>query len=387
MADLSSHVRTQPRTLLVLLLGAVLAIGACADEDPTLTPGIGETPGEPAPIDSPEAPTPDSDETGQAPGGQTPGDPAPGEEPDIAAPFMTADLPDLIEAVEPSVVAIQRGGGGEGSGVIWGADGIIVSNHHVVVDAAGLEVVFTDGTRAEATVVASDPRVDLAVLRVDRSDLPVAEFRDDLPRVGELAVAIGNPLGFQGSATLGIISGVGRAVPGSARVSPALVDLIQTDAPISPGNSGGALVGADGRVIGINVAYIPPAGGAVSIGFAIPAATVVDVVTQLLENGTVQHAYLGVEPATLRPGMAPGTDLGTDRGAIVMNIVPGGPASQVGMEAGDVIVGFAGEAIGSAEELLGAIRRAAPGDTVEVTFLRGGAEQTIDVTLGELPNG
>jgi serine protease DegQ len=389
------------RTLVALLAALVLALAACGEEDgPGLTPGIGESPDPAVPLESPEAPSPDPgagegttgagegtgageapDTQGAQPGGQD------GQTSGDAPPFMTADLPDLIEAVQPSVVAILRGAGGEGSGVIWSADGIIVSNHHVVADAGGIVVVFADGSRADATVVASDPRVDLAVLEVDAADLPEAAFRDDLPRVGELAVAIGNPLGFQGSATLGIVSGVGRSVPGSARVSPALVDLIQTDAPISPGNSGGALIGSDGRVMGINVAYIPPAGGAVSIGFAIPAPTVVDVVTQLLENGVVEHAYLGIMPATLRPGMAPGPDLGVDEGAAVLEVVAGGPAADAGIQAGDVIVRFNDTPITSAEDLFAALRGSNPGDEVTVALVREGSEQEVTVVLGDLPNG
>src|SRR3954471_17046003 len=194
----------------------------------------------------------------------------------------TPSIPDLVDRVRPSVVAILRRDGAQGSGVIARADGVIITNDHVVEGVQTVTVVYADGRRDQAGVKATDPRSDLAVIHVDRSGLPAATFRDDEPRVGELALAIGNPLGFAESVTAGIVSGLGRSIPGSASTSPALIDLIQTDAAISPGNSGGGLVSGDGQFIGINVAYIPPSGGAVSIGFAIPSPTVTDVVDQLL---------------------------------------------------------------------------------------------------------
>jgi len=296
-------------------------------------------------------------------------------------------LPDLIDAVRPSVVAILRQDGGEGSGVVWSSEGIIVTNDHVVRGVREVDVAFSDGQRVPGEVLASDPRTDLAVVRAARDDLPAATFRDDLPRVGELAIAIGAPLGFEQSATAGIISGVGRSIPGSALVSPALVDLIQTDAAISPGNSGGALVGADGRVIGVNVAYIPPEAGAVSIGFAIPAPTVVDVVEQLLDDGQVEHAYLGVQPVTVDPQTAAAYGLAVEAGAAVTAVVAGSPAAAAGLRPGDVVVAFGDTRVESAEDLLAALRRARPGDRVTLTFVRGEDETTVDVVLGDLPRG
>lgn len=288
--------------------------------------------------------------------------------------------------VRPSVVAILREDGGEGSGVIWSADGVIITNNHVVESLDEVIVVYADGQRDTAVVEATDPRSDLAVIRVDRADLPAATFRQDLPRVGELALAIGNPLGFEESVTAGIISGLGRSIPGSAATAPALIDLVQTDAPISPGNSGGALVGEDGQIIGVNVAYIPPGGGAVSIGFAIPAPTAVDVVEQLLATGTVEHAYMGIRPATLDLPTARAYDLPVEAGAVLLDVVDGGPAAEAGLEPGDIVVALDGEPVEAAEDLLTLLRRHRPGDDVEVVYLRQDAtERSATVTLADLP--
>ncbi len=301
----------------------------------------------------------------------------------------TGDIPAIVAQVQPSVVTIRREGG-EGSGVIWSAEGDIVTNHHVIEGADEVVVAFADGSRAPGEVVASDPRSDLAVVRVERSEggglLPAAEFATELPPVGSLAIAMGNPLGFENSVSAGIVSGHHRAVPGAAaQGAPGLVDLIQTDAPISPGNSGGALVGADGRVIGVNVAYSPPQAGSVSIGFAIPAPTVRDVVEQLLEDATVDHPWLGVQPAQLTSQIAEQFGLATDTGALVIDLAPTGPAAQAGIEPGDVIVAVDDQPVEAVEELLSALRQREVGDQVTVHVLRGDEEQAFAVTLGDVP--
>ncbi|HEX2273030.1 MAG TPA: trypsin-like peptidase domain-containing protein, partial [Acidimicrobiales bacterium] len=262
-----------------------------------------------------------------------------------------AQIPDLVDRVEPSVVAILTDEG-QGSGVVWDADGAVVTNHHVVTGAAQVEVAFADGRRVDADVVATDPQTDLAVVRADRSELPAASFADALPRVGELAIAIGNPLGFENTVTAGIISGLGRAIPGAALEAPALIDLIQTDAAISPGNSGGALVNAEGRVVGINVAYIPPTAGAESLGFAIPAPTVRDVVTQLIDTGRVRHAFFGVRPGRLTPEIARQLNVEQDRGVVVLEVTPGSPAASAGIEPGDVLLRAGDRDLQSVEDFL-----------------------------------
>jgi serine protease Do len=233
---------------------------------------------------------------------------------------------------------------------------------------------------SDARVRASDPYTDLAVLEVDASDLPAARFTDDLPRVGEPVLAVGNPLGFEGTVTSGIVSGLHRDVPSGGR-TPALVDLIQTDAPISPGNSGGALVALDGRVVGINVAYLPPAQGAVSIGFAIPAPTVTDVVDDLLDDGVADHPYLGVALSQLTPQIAERFDIQARSGAIVGTVAEDSPAMDAGLMPGDVVVEFAGRRVIAVEDVYAAIRENAPGDTVELSVIRDGRPVTLRARL------
>ena len=295
-----------------------------------------------------------------------------------------AQIPDLVDRVEPSVVAILTDGG-QGSGVVWDADGAVVTNDHVVAGARQVEVAFADGRRSEAEVVATDPQTDLAVVRADRSELPTASFADTLPRVGELAIAIGNPLGFENTVTAGIISGLGRAIPGAAQQSPALIDLIQTDAAISPGNSGGALVNAAGQVVGINVAYIPPVAGAESLGFAIPAPTVRDVVTELLDTGRVRHAFFGVRPGRLTPEIARRLDVDRDSGVLVLEVTAGSPAASAGIAPGDVLLRAGDRQLETVEDCLAVLRGRDPGDSLEVMIARGGDERTVTVRLGERP--
>jgi serine protease DegQ len=297
------------------------------------------------------------------------------------------DIPELVEGVAPSVVTIfveGAQGEGAGSGVIWDEEGRIVTNNHVVEGAGAIEVALANGTRLEGRVIGADPRTDLAVVDVDRDGLPAAEFADGLPRVGELAIALGSPLGLANTVSAGIVSALHRDLP-SGGTTPALIDLIQTDAAISPGNSGGALVDGDGEVIGVNVAYIPPEARAVSIGFAIPAPVVRDVVPQLIEDGEAEHAYLGVRPIPVTDDLSSSFDLGVEEGVLVQSVAQGSPAAGAGLRSGDVIVELGGDPIRTAEDLYSAIRRRDPGDAVEVTVVRGGERDTFNVTLARLP--
>jgi serine protease DegQ len=312
------------------------------------------------------------------------------EERDASAPPAAgfASIADVIDEVEPSVVTILvRGAAGEGSGsgVIWDDEGRIVTNHHVVTGAQEVEVVLASGAQLDGRVVGGDERTDLAVVEVDREGLPAAEFADGLPRVGELAIALGSPLGLANTASAGIVSALHRDLPSGGQ-TPALVDLLQTDAAISPGNSGGALVGADGEVLGINVAYIPPEARAVSIGFAIPAPTVRDIVPELIESGRVEHAYLGVSPAPVTEALSRSFDLGTDRGALVQAVSPGTPAERAGVRQGDVIVAIDGEPIATVEDLYAALRDYSPGDAATVTVVRERDRREVEVRLGRLPD-
>ena len=305
------------------------------------------------------------------------------------SPTERADIPAIVDRLSPSVVAVlaeSDRGRGEGSGVVWSADGVIVTNHHVVAGARRVQVRLASGKALPARVVASDPRTDLAVLRVEGERLPAAVFAEGLPRVGELAVAIGNPLGFEGTATAGIVSGLDRALPTGGQ-TPALVGLIQTDAPISPGNSGGALVDARGRVIGINVAYVPPAAGAVALGFAIPAPRAQDVVRDLLADGKVDHPYLGLALAPVPPGAQERLGAPADAGAVVTAVAPDGPAEAAGVRPGDVIVAIGDRDVEQVEDVYAALRERDAGERIAVRIARAGGEpRELTVRLGELPS-
>ncbi len=293
-------------------------------------------------------------------------------------------IPSIVDDVEPVVVAVLTDNG-EGSGVVYRADGIVVTNHHVIASADRVTVAFADGRRTPAHVLASDELTDVAVLRVDRRSLPVARFASELPMVGELAVAIGDPLGFDNSATAGIVSGLHRSIPGSTAQSLALVDLIQTDAPISPGNSGGALVGDDGRVLGLNVAFIPPQANAVSIGFAIPAATVVRVADELLADGRATHVFFGIRPGSVTKQIADRLGLPTADGVLVLAVVPDGPADHARIRGGDLITRIGGTRVPTVEAFLGELRRHRAGDDVRVTVLRNDREEVLSARLSTRP--
>ncbi|HWB72421.1 MAG TPA: trypsin-like peptidase domain-containing protein [Egibacteraceae bacterium] len=301
----------------------------------------------------------------------------------------------VAQAVLPAVVQvdIDRGGrlglgSGNGSGVVYRSDGYIITNNHVVAAAAReLDVVFSDRSRAAAQVVGRDELTDLAVLKVDRRGLTAIQVGDSSQlHVGELAVAVGSPFGLEGSVTAGIISALNRPiqVPGPGGEPLALPNVIQTDAPINPGNSGGALVGGDGRLIGINSVILTAGGpGNAGVGFAIPVNTAVSVADELIEQGFVSHPLLGVLGVSLTPGQS--ERVGVDSGAVVELVEPGSPAALAGLRPEDVIVALSGEPIDSMEDLVVAIRNREVGETVTITYIRGGAERTAEATLVERP--
>jgi serine protease DegQ len=308
------------------------------------------------------------------------------------APFDFPDeIPELLADVQPSVVSIDlvtEAGPGAGSGVIVRSDGLVVTNAHVVSVAEQVIVVLADGTRLEGTVEAADPFTDLAIVRVDRTGLPAATIAERYPTVGEPVVAVGNPLGFENTVTSGIVSGIQRSIPGSAsQAGQALVDLVQTDAAISPGNSGGGLVDSTGEIIGINVAFIPPVSGAVNLGFAIPGPTVSDVVEELLEDGEVDHPFLGLQLSTVTPQITEQLDIDAAAGAAVLDVVADGPAAQAGLEPGDVVVEAAGRDIRDVGQLLTVLRRFEAGDELPLTVNRDGEELAGTVELGSRPVG
>ena len=308
----------------------------------------------------------------------------------------------VAAVVGPSVVQVNvkvpqqtpfgtQQGEGLGSGVIYSEDGHIITNDHVVRGASGVEVAFADGSTAPAEVVGSDPTSEIAVLKVDRNDLPAATFKtDEPPIVGQLAVAIGSPAGFEATVTSGIVSAAGRDFPpeltGGGNAARALTDLIQTDAAISPGNSGGALVDRNGNIIGINVAYLPPSEtGAVNLGFAIPADTAVSIADQLIETGEVTTPYLGVGTIPLTPEVVEQFNLPVESGELVQTVGAGSGAEAAGVRRGDVITAFGDDTVESYGDLLGALRDQQPGDTVTLTVVRAGEERTLKATLGESP--
>ena len=304
--------------------------------------------------------------------------------PALTTPSGAPELPQVVERLSPSVVTV-RAGEGLGSGVVYKPD-VVITNQHVVTTARDVTIDYADGTSSPATVLATDALTDLAVIRTARTGLPVPTFRTDRPRRGETVLAIGSPLGFENTVTAGIVSALNRQIPGSAQESQALVDLIQVDAAISPGNSGGALIDAAGNVIGINEAYIPPAAGAVSLGFAIPAATAVDIADQLLADGTATHPYLGASLGRLTPQIRGSLGVQAEAGAVVLAVQPGGPTATAGIRPGDVIVGLAGRDVDTVEDLLGALRATEPGQQAPIAVIRGGARQDLTVTIGSEPS-
>lgn len=293
-------------------------------------------------------------------------------------------IPAIVDAVQPSVVTIFTETG-LGSGVIYSEDGVIITNEHVIRGNVDVEIAFADGQRVAGRVSAADRISDLALVQADRGNLPAAEFETELPDIGELAIVIGSPLGFESTVTAGIISGLHREIPGSASTSQSLVDLIQTDAPISPGNSGGAVVNGRGQIIGISEAYIPPSAGAVALGFAIPAATATEVAGELLEDGTADHSYVGIVPGAITPEIAEQLGLEDATGVAVLSVAEGGPAERAGIRPGDILLSIDGEQLRSPEDLLAALRQREPGDEITLDVQRGGRSETVDVTLTDRP--
>jgi serine protease Do len=281
--------------------------------------------------------------------------------------------------VSPAVVSVTRQGG-MGSGVIIRKDGVIVTNNHVVGDASEVRVKLADGRRLVGKVLGTDPSVDVAIVKVDGSDLPVAPMADsDRLEVGQSAIAIGNPLGFERTVTRGVVSAVNRTVGDSE-----LDGLIQTDASINPGNSGGPLIDSSGRVIGINTLVVR-AQGANGLGFAVPINNARDVADQVLKNGHVTHVMLGVQVGDITPEIAQRFNLSVMRGALVAGVVEGSPADRAGLKEGDVITQVGDAQVAGSGDVRRQIRGHAAGDTVSVRVRRGNESLTLNVRLAEAP--
>ena len=298
---------------------------------------------------------------------------------DLLDAYSTAVV-HAVETIGPAVVRVERKQGG-GSGVIFTPDGFVLTNSHVVHKADRLTVTLSDGRATRGDLVGDDPHTDLAVLRIDASSLPWAGLGDSRRvRVGQMAIAIGNPFGFHHSATAGIVSGVGRSLrAGSGRL---MDDIIQTDAALNPGNSGGPLATSRAEVIGINTATILPAQG---LCFAVASNTARFVAARLISDGRIRRSYIGVGgqnvPVPRRPGdRAQVTALS---GVLVMSVEPGSPASHSGLAAGDIIIGFADLPVTGVDDLHRILTAERIGVPATMTTLRNGVRQQITVTPEE----
>ena len=271
---------------------------------------------------------------------------------------------------------------GLGSGVIMTADGTILTNNHVVEGARRVSVALTDGREFTAKVVGTDAASDLAVVRIEAKGLPTLPVADsDRVRVGDVVLAVGNPLGIGQTVTMGIISAKGRQTD---QDNSSYEDFLQTDAPINRGNSGGALITTTGELVGINSQIMSPSGGSIGIGFAIPSNMAENVMSQLVATGHVRRGLLGVTAQGLTSDMAKSLGLSSVRGALVDEVTPDSPAASAGVKQGDVIVGVNGQPISDSSDLRNRISALAPGSHVELDIQRDNARQKVTATLSEV---
>ena len=275
--------------------------------------------------------------------------------------------------------AIKRREQSLGSGVIFTPDGYVLTNNHVIAGADDIQVMLYDGRVAHARVVGSDNDTDLAVLKVDAGRLPSISTSADLPQVGDVVLAIGNPFGIGQTVTMGIVSAIGRQLA----LSP-YEDFIQTDAAINSGNSGGALVNARGQLVGINTAMLERGVGAEGIGFAIPVRTAKMVLEQIVEHGSVVRGWLGADYAGLTVAADSGLPAAA-RGATVTDVYPGGPAAKAGLRPGDVLLQVGKQPVIDPADLRNREAEMKPGTTVEVSGLRDGTPFHTDVVLARRP--
>ena len=333
-------------------------------------------------------------------------------------PYTHGELPDftgLVDEVSPAVVKIntlsnsqrqssqqqmpdifrdlfeQRGRPrppaqtvrSSGSGFVISSDGYILTNHHVVDQAEEIQVLFADRSEYEATIIGTDRRSDLALLKIDAKGLKSLKFGDsEQVQVGEWVLAIGSPFGLDYSVTAGIVSAIGRSIPNAQREN--YVPFIQTDVAINPGNSGGPLFNLEGQVVGINSQIFSRSGGSIGLSFSIPSYVAQRVVEQLKEAGTVRRGWLGVAIQDINKSLAESLQLDRPQGALINAVEPEGPADQGGIEPGDVIVTFDGQVIVDADDLPHVVGMVTPDSEVKVEIVREGRRKTIKVEVGEL---
>ncbi|RLT24511.1 MAG: PDZ domain-containing protein [Chloroflexi bacterium] len=293
------------------------------------------------------------------------------------------DVPDVVAKVAPAVVTVINRMG-SGSGAVISPDGYIITNHHVIEGNTSLEVIFSDGTQRPAELVGDDPLMDLALVKVSGpidAYLPIGD--SDALRQGETVIAIGSPLGeFKNSVTVGVISALNRNLGEGAPEG-----LIQTDAAINRGNSGGPLLNMRGEIIGINTLVVrgDPTASVEGLGFAIPSNIMRRVSEQIIATGQVLYPYLGITYGMINADIAKQYKLSVQQGAYVTSVIDGGPVGNVGMKAGDIITSFEGVKLGQQASLRGVLLQYKPGDVVKLTVLRDNQPQEFTVTLGERP--
>jgi len=269
-----------------------------------------------------------------------------------------------------------------GSGVIVGAEGYILTNHHVIETADEIEVALADGRKASAKIVGTDPETDLAVLKVDMTGLPAIAFGSPKQLgVGDLVLAIGNPFGVGQTVTMGIVSAKGRSHLGISTFE----NFIQTDAAINPGNSGGALVDATGNLVGINSAIYSRTGGSLGIGFAIPSDLARQVMEQIVQTGSVTRGWIGVEVQDISPELAESFNLPNTNGTLIAGVQPGGPAERAGIRRGDILMAVESFEVTDSTRMLNLIAALKPGEQATLKILRNDQESLVKIKVGTRP--
>lgn len=371
------------------IIGTQQPTGFFNQSTPVATPTLIPNELPPAPVGSPIIPS-----TGSAQGQQY---------------VSSQSLSELYKAVSPGVVSINveinsagQSGQAAGSGFVYDTAGHIITNNHVIENASLVVVIFQDGSEAKAQIIGTDPYSDLAVIKVGQlpaSAVPLPLGNSDNVITGDWVVAIGNPFGLSSSMSLGIVSAIGRTIPTGTSFS--IPEAIQTDAAINPGNSGGPLLNMQGQVVGVN-AQIASNGARANagVGFSIPVNTVRQVIPTLIDVGSYQWSWLGIEGTSLNTFIAQANHSTIDRGAYIVRIVPGGPAEKAGLQGGanvttvdgvdvptggDIIIKADGKTINDYADLLTMIAQAKPETTVTLTILRNGQQRQVDVTLAPRP--